>query len=145
MEVWIIPIRTQGSNPGLGRSPKRGNGNPLQYSCLKNLMNSIPWWATVHSVTKSQTWLSDRACTNIIYTSLWCISHSLRKILRRGGLFDFRRSYHSAFQWVSVSCFFFFFFIPTIELEINGLYIRKFMPLWFWGNLLKPILDNFFF
>ena len=23
-----------GSNPGLGRSPRRGHGNPLQYSCL---------------------------------------------------------------------------------------------------------------
>ena len=27
-----------GSIPGLGRSPGEGNGNPLQYSCLK-----IPW------------------------------------------------------------------------------------------------------
>ena len=25
-----------GSVPGLGRSPGGGNGNPLQYSCLKN-------------------------------------------------------------------------------------------------------------
>ena len=28
-----------GSIPGLGRSPGEGNGNPLQYSCLGNLMN----------------------------------------------------------------------------------------------------------
>ena len=27
-----------GSVPGLGRSPGGGNGNPLQYSCLKNPM-----------------------------------------------------------------------------------------------------------
>ena len=26
------------SVPGLGRSPGEGNGNPLQYSCLENLM-----------------------------------------------------------------------------------------------------------
>ena len=28
-----------GSIPGLGRSPEEGNGNPLQYSCLRNPMN----------------------------------------------------------------------------------------------------------
>ena len=32
-----------GSVPGLGRSPGRGNGNPLQYSCLKNLMDGEAW------------------------------------------------------------------------------------------------------
>ena len=25
--------------PGLGRSPREGNGNPLQYSCLENPMD----------------------------------------------------------------------------------------------------------
>ena len=29
--------------PGPGRSPGGGNGNPLQYSCLKNPMERIPW------------------------------------------------------------------------------------------------------
>jgi len=32
--------------PGLGRSPGEGNGNPLQYSCLKNLMNGGGWEVT---------------------------------------------------------------------------------------------------
>ena len=32
-----------------------GNGNPLQYSCLENPMDKGAWWATVHSVGKSQT------------------------------------------------------------------------------------------
>ena len=41
--------------PGLGRSPGEGNGNPLQYSCLENLMDKEAWHATVHGVTKSQT------------------------------------------------------------------------------------------
>ena len=31
--------------PGLGRSPGMGNGNPLQYSCLGNLMDRGAWWA----------------------------------------------------------------------------------------------------
>ena len=44
-----------GSIPGLGRSPGEGNGNPLQYSCLKNSMDRRgAWWATVHGVAKSQ-------------------------------------------------------------------------------------------
>ena len=41
-----------GSIPGLGRSPGEGNGNPLQYSCLKNPMDGGAWWATVHGVAK---------------------------------------------------------------------------------------------
>ena len=38
-----------------GRSPGEGHGNPLQYSCLENLMGKGAWWATVHKVTKSRT------------------------------------------------------------------------------------------
>ena len=48
-----------GSNPGLGRSPGEGNGNPLQYSCLENPMDRGAWWSTVHRVAKSQTQLSN--------------------------------------------------------------------------------------
>ena len=36
-----------------------GNDAPLQYSCLENLMNQGAWWAAVHGVAKSRTWLSD--------------------------------------------------------------------------------------
>ena len=43
------------SIPGLGRSPGGENGNPLQYSCLKNSMDRGTWPVTVHGVTKSQT------------------------------------------------------------------------------------------
>ena len=44
-----------GSIPGLGRSPREGNGNPLQYSCLENSMGRGAWRGIVHGVTKSQT------------------------------------------------------------------------------------------
>ena len=50
---------TWGSIPVSGTCPKEGNGNPLQYSCLRNLMDKGAWWATVHGVTKSWTRLSD--------------------------------------------------------------------------------------
>ena len=48
-----------GSIPGSGRSPGKGNGTPLQYSCLENPMDRGALQATVHRVTKSQTQLSD--------------------------------------------------------------------------------------
>ena len=44
-----------GSIPGLGRSPRRGHGNPLQYSCLENPMDRGTWRATVQGVTESDT------------------------------------------------------------------------------------------
>ena len=47
-----------GSTPGSGRSPGEGNGNPLQYSCLENLMDRGAWRATFGGVAKSQTRLS---------------------------------------------------------------------------------------
>ena len=40
-------IRDTGAIPGLGRSPRVGNGNPLQYPCLGNPMAGGTWWATV--------------------------------------------------------------------------------------------------
>ena len=48
-----------GSIPRLGISPGKGNGYPLQYSCLENSRDRGDWWATAHGVTKSQTRLSD--------------------------------------------------------------------------------------
>ena len=47
----------RGSIPESGRSPGGGQGYPLQYSCLENPMDRGAWWATVHSITKSRTWL----------------------------------------------------------------------------------------
>ena len=47
------------SIPGSGRSPGEGNGNPPQYSCLENTVDSGAWQATVHRVAKSQTRLND--------------------------------------------------------------------------------------
>ena len=45
--------------PGLGRSPGGGNSNPLQYSCLGNLMDSGAWRAAIQGVAKSQIQLSN--------------------------------------------------------------------------------------
>ena len=61
--IMMFPYRSVGkesacnagdpsSIPGLGRSPGEGNGHPLQYSRLENLMERGAWWATVHGVTR---------------------------------------------------------------------------------------------
>jgi len=60
-ETWDL-----GSFHELGRSPEAGNGNLLQYSCLENLMDRGAWWATVHGVAKSQTWLKQLNSTYTI-------------------------------------------------------------------------------
>ena len=44
--------------PGSGRSPGIGNGNPLQYPCLKNAMDKEASWATVHGFARSWKQLS---------------------------------------------------------------------------------------
>ena len=41
--------------PRLERSPRRGHGNPLQYSCLENPMDKGAWRAIVHGAAKSPT------------------------------------------------------------------------------------------
>ena len=48
-------IRDVGLIPGPGRSPGGGHGNPLQYSCLENLMNTGDWRATVHRDAEPDT------------------------------------------------------------------------------------------
>ena len=50
--------------PGSERSPREGNGSPLQYSCLGNPMDRGAWQLTVHGITKSQRhWAIEHACT----------------------------------------------------------------------------------
>ena len=54
-----------GSIPESGRLAGEGNGNPLQYSCLRNPMDRGTWRAAVHGVAKSRT----QRLNNRIYTS----------------------------------------------------------------------------
>ena len=48
--------RDTGSTPGLGTSSREGNGNPLQYSCLKKSMHRGAWRATDHVVRVGHKW-----------------------------------------------------------------------------------------
>ena len=58
-------LRDVGLTPQAKISPGEGNGNPLQNSCLEDPMDRGDWRATVHSVTKSPTRLSDLASTQV--------------------------------------------------------------------------------
>ena len=53
----------EGSIPGLGRSPGEGNGNPLQYSCLKNPLDRGAWQATVHGLIRVRPSLATKPLT----------------------------------------------------------------------------------
>ena len=56
--MWVLV-------PGLGRSPGGGNGNPHQYSCLKNPIDRGAWRAAVHGIAELDMaeQLGMRACT----------------------------------------------------------------------------------
>ena len=86
-----------------GRSPGGGHGNQLQYSCLENPMDRGAWWATVHGITKSWTWLkwlsmhihiqntSLSKCSTVLYAlfpinnGTWTHFHNL---LNRSPIYD---------------------------------------------------------
>ena len=53
-----------GSIPGLGRSPGEGNGDPLQYSCHENSLDSKVWLATVLGIAELETAEHPLTCLN---------------------------------------------------------------------------------
>ena len=53
--VKKLPAGELGLISESGRSPGEENGNPLQYSCLDNPMDTGAWWATVHEVAELDT------------------------------------------------------------------------------------------
>ena len=59
MAQWVKSLPDPGSIPGWRRSPREGNGNPFQYSCLENPTDKGAWQATIHGFTKSRTPLSN--------------------------------------------------------------------------------------
>ena len=59
---------------------REGNGNPLQYSCLENLMGRGAWLAAFHGVSKSRTRLSNFTFT--FHFSLSCIGEGNGNLLQ---------------------------------------------------------------
>ena len=96
-EVIVI-----GSIPGSGRSPGEEHGNPFQYSCLENPLDRGIWWATVHGVTKSRTWLKQ--------LTTW-IS------LLNNEIYLCPKEYMSPF-WIIYLCLFFHWYILSILIDL---------------------------
>ena len=44
---------------GSERSPGEGNGNPLQYSCLGNLMDRETWQTVVYGVADNNNYMGE--------------------------------------------------------------------------------------
>ena len=57
--------------PGSGRSPRVGNSNPLQYSCLESFMDRGAWEATLHGVATSWTQLNTHTHTHTEYSLVY--------------------------------------------------------------------------
>ena len=55
-------LRNVDLNPGLGRSPEGGHGNPLQYCCLENPKDRGTWWATESDMTEA----TPHTCMHIV-------------------------------------------------------------------------------
>ena len=93
-----------GSIPGLGRSPGEGNGNPLQYSCLKNYMDRGAWqgpWYLKESemnelafhlqhISKTMTEINDNLQTNISSSFYAILFKHLHRILTRINISKFK-------------------------------------------------------
>ena len=66
---------------GLRRPPGRGNGNPLQCSCLENPMDRGTWWATVYGAAESQTCLSTWQAIKVSLKTKFLYAHLYMFIL----------------------------------------------------------------
>ena len=98
---------------GLGRSPGRGNGNPLQYSCLENPKDRGAWWASIHEISKSWTWLSTLYCAPFI--RLHSIAISLRSL--QGQPNSYKQQ--SFYRWWEMfkPCFYTLYWILKIQIS----------------------------
>ena len=74
-------LRDTGLIPVSGRSPGGGPSNPLQYSCLENLMDRGAWQAAVQRVAQNHARLSNLACMHA-----QCDRHPARFYVKRGVL-----------------------------------------------------------
>ena len=79
-----------GSIPGSGRSPGEGNGNPLQYPCLRNPMDRGAQWAPIHQVTRARHPLvaeQEQQSMQKAQPSAWHIVSALQILATTGLLF----------------------------------------------------------
>ena len=117
------------------RSPGGGLGNPFQYSCLENAVDSRAWWATVHGVAKSQTRLSDRAHRLLVSLDFYQVNKGQGSFLHCISLEFLSFANSSLFP---VSCFFFRLFLrhslsllpPPQSCSLHILFLALFFSVW---------------
>ena len=74
----FVPVENP---PALGRSPREGRANPLQYSCLGNPMDRGAWRATVHGVAKRWTRQRPNNSSNAASTTVSTLTKEIREDL----------------------------------------------------------------
>ena len=63
----------------------KGNGNPLQCSCLENPRDGGAWWAAIYGVTQSRTWLKQLSSSSSICLgkmSSLCLNMTILALIR---------------------------------------------------------------
>ena len=76
------------------------NGNPLQCSCLENPRDWGAWWAAVHGIAQSGTWLKWLSRLSVLF---WCFSFWLTSLCIIGSSFThlIRTDSNVFFSWLS--------------------------------------------
>ena len=119
LSLWLSPAFPSGSVgkesacnsgdasliTGWGRSSGGGHGNPPQYSCLENPMDSAAWRSIDHGVTKSQTWLKWLSIHTLFLSCFMSLSVSWDLVY---------------FCVLSLSLFFFFFILWTFDYSTSS-------------------------
>ena len=90
-----------GSIPGLGRSPRGGHGNPLQYSCLENPMDRGIWWATVrgHKESDMTEWPSTAQHRPLSLCCPWLVHKTFVKQRLFPDTLSLKKSRESCAKW----------------------------------------------
>ena len=141
------------------QSPGEGNGNPLQYSCLKNSKNRGTWWATVHVIIKNWTRLTLLLSISVTCWNIWRKSNKINSNTQIRTLLVYMFSWHdnkylktfivfkfiwlTLFIWLTIFHFSYTYEIKSIIRCINWSIIEKALDLfleehlkWSWKSLL---------
>ena len=113
-----------GSNPGSGRFPGEGIGNPLQYSGLENSIDRGAWQATVQGVAKSQTWLSN------LHFHFLQHYNSEASVLQHSAFFMVQLShlYMPTGKTIALTIWTFVSKVMSLLLNVLSRFVRAFLP-----------------
>ena len=138
--------------PGSGRCPGEGNGNPLQYSCLRNAMDRGTWRGTVHRIARVGHDVAAKPSPSHI-SCLYFYFHAnfSRTILTQKGM-SLRQmivTNNSNIYWMFSICllcpkhFILFYLILIKPLWIPLIAVLITSPYW-WGNRTQRYIQYYF-